>query len=279
MLRRHGLRPKRGLSQNFLVSRGAVEAIAAAVEAEAGEVVVELGPGVGTLTAALLRRGLRVVAVEKDREMREVLESEFGATSMLHVLDGDAAEVELSDLMECPPAAVVGNLPYSITGAIFRNLTEQRQVVSQAVLMVQREVRDRLLAEPRTREYGALTVFVRAAFVIEPVCFVKAGSFFPPPKVDSAVVKLVARDGDAVEETPEFRSVVRASFQQRRKTLRNALSQVTEDRAVADAVCARAGVDASRRGETLTVAEFQELSQAWRAIQSGSASPGPSSSA
>jgi 16S rRNA (adenine1518-N6/adenine1519-N6)-dimethyltransferase len=279
VLKRYGLRPKRGFSQNFLVSRGAVENIAAAVRAESGEVVVELGPGVGTLTAALLRRGLRVVAVEKDPAMRDVLEREFGSDAPLEVVDGDAAEVDLLGLTPVPPRAVVGNLPYSITGGIFRNLIAQQAGVNQAVLMVQREVRDRLLAKPSGGDYGALTVFVQAAFEVEPVCLVKAGAFFPAPKVDSAVVRLVGRGDAATEETEEFRGVVRASFQQRRKTLRNALSALTGDRDLAQEMCGRANIDPSLRGETLSVAEFKELSRAWRALQSVDSPDGPAKSA
>lgn len=278
-LGRHGARPKRSFSQNFLVARPIVEAIADATGVGPGQPVIELGPGLGTLSAALLRRGARVCAIEKDREMIAALTEDLldPASPLLggraleegaafRVEEGDATSVDLGALragwagLDAGPLVVVGNLPYAVTGAIFRNLIAQRAHVARAVVMIQREVRDRLLAEPGTKDYGTLTVFVRAAFRVESVLRAPAGAFHPPPRVESAVVRLVPR-ADAIEETDALRTAVRACFEQRRKTLRNGLVALLGGER-ADAVLARSGIDGRRRGETLSLEEIAGLAEA-----------------
>lgn len=263
-LARHGLRPKRSFSQNFLVSEHAVESIAAEVVRGGPSMVVELGPGLGTLTAAILRRGASVVAVERDRDMLAVLSADFSAYPRARFVEGDAATVELQSLFAKPPPnlVVTGNLPYAITGAIFRRLIEERQTLTRAVVMVQKEVADRLVAQPGSRTYGALSVFVQAAFDVKRVLSVPAGAFHPPPKVDSAVVALTKGIQARADETPSFRRVVKAAFEQRRKTLRNALLSGIGDASTVDASLLRAGVDGTRRGETLSVEEFRALGEA-----------------
>lgn len=261
VLARHGLSPKKAFSQNFLVSRTVVEGIVRAIAPRPGERVIELGPGLGTLTGALLAAGARVVAVEKDREMIAVLREEFAASGALEVIEGDAAAVDLAGLAAGERVALAGNLPYAITGGIVRNLCEHAASLSRAVIMVQKEVRDRLIAKPDTSEYGALTVFVQARFEVRPVLKVPAGAFHPPPKVESAVVMLVPREVPRAEETEAFRAVVRAAFQARRKTLRNALGQaVGIERA--EAALAAAGIDGRRRGETLSIEELARVAAA-----------------
>lgn len=262
VLARHGLRAKRGMSQNFLVSRTAVEKIADALALAPGEHVVELGPGLGTLTAALLRRGAHVHAIDADRDMLAVLAAEFADYPALDAQHGDAAALDLAKL-GFARVAVCGNLPYAVTGGIFRRLVAQPDRVSRAVLMVQKEVRDRLIAEPGSKQYGALTVFTCAVFDVRSVCIVPAGAFHPPPKVDSAVVALTPRADPLPAEDPTFASVVRAAFEARRKTLRNALLRVREAAAV-DAALTAAGIDGVRRGETLSGVEFAKLAASLR---------------
>jgi 16S rRNA (adenine1518-N6/adenine1519-N6)-dimethyltransferase len=263
-LRRHGLAPKRGYSQNFLVARHAVEKIAEAIAVGSGEPVVELGPGLGTLTGALLRRGGRVLAIERDPDMRRVLAAELGGYETFEVRDGDAATVDLSALANelGGPLAVVGNLPYAITGAIFRNLQRYSSALDRAVLMIQREVRERLCASPGGKAYGALTVFVTSTFTVEPVLSVRPGSFFPAPKVDSAVVRLRPRAEPLLEETEHARRIVRAVFDARRKTLRNALLRGAGASAdQVDAALADLQIDPRCRGETLSPAQFDALAK------------------
>jgi 16S rRNA (adenine1518-N6/adenine1519-N6)-dimethyltransferase len=172
---------------------------------------------------------------------------------------GDAADVDYAALKREPSEklCVVGNLPYAITGAILRNLVDSRPHISRAIVMVQREVRDRLIALPGTKEYGALTVFTTAAFKVQTVLKLPPSAFHPPPKVHSAVVRLDAQDKPRAEETLAFRTVVKAAFEQRRKTLRNALRAAIDERA--EVALAKADIDPMRRGETLSVEEFARL--------------------
>jgi 16S rRNA (adenine1518-N6/adenine1519-N6)-dimethyltransferase len=160
---------------------------------------------------------------------------------------------------------VVGNLPYAITGGILRNLVEQRSHIAQAVVMVQREVRDRLIAVPATREYGALTVFTTAAFRVETVLKLPPSALHPQPKVHSAVIRLVPHPTPRAEETTSFRTVVKAAFEQRRKTLRNALgARLGQEHA--DQALAAASIDPVRRGETLSVEDFARIAASLDAL-------------
>lgn len=263
LLRRYDLRPKRAFSQNFLVQPAAIERIADATSS-IGMEVVEFGPGLGALTHALLARGCRVTAVELDREMVDVLRRELAGRERFALVQGDAAAFDLEALASARRAKLVvaGNLPYQATGAILRHVVSQSRFLSGAALMVQREVRDRLTAEPGLKAYGALTVFTQAAFAVDTICRLRAGAFYPPPKVESAVVRLTPRPQPLAEETEGFRVVVRVAFQSRRKTLRNALRQLGDAEA-AERALRRAEIDPRRRGETLSIAEFARLADAW----------------
>jgi 16S rRNA (adenine1518-N6/adenine1519-N6)-dimethyltransferase len=231
--------------------------------------VIELGPGLGTLTAALLRRGARVIAVDADRDMLDVLAKELGHLPQLEARFGDATQLDIEALLPelslGARVAVAGNLPYAVTGGIFRRLVAQHARVERAVLMVQREVRDRLIGQPGTKQYGALTVFTRGVFDVRSVCIVPAGAFHPPPRIDSAVVELTPRSTPLDVEQKTFVSIVRASFEARRKTLRNALLRVREPELV-DRALAAANIDGKRRGETLSGEEFAALAQAFDAL-------------
>jgi 16S rRNA (adenine1518-N6/adenine1519-N6)-dimethyltransferase len=272
VLARHGLSPKRSYSQNFLCAPWAVSAIAEATEAAPGHTLVELGPGCGTLTQALLERGARVVAIERDPQMRNVLALEFAGQD-LEVRDGDAAEANYVALQHelGNPLRVVGNLPYAITGAIFRRLIDEHHAIHSAVVMVQREVADRLLSAPGESAYGALTVFTENVFDVERIARVPRGAFHPAPKVDSTVVRLRPKSVPLATPSPEFEAVVRAAFQGRRKTLRNALSRVPLPPGMTAAdLLAQAEIDPGLRGERLHGTEFGRLarllSEAYRRI-------------
>ncbi len=270
VMRRHGLAPKRRFSQNFLVSRSAVERIAEALALAPGEAVVELGPGLGTLTGALLRAGGQVRAIEADRDMIGVLMEELGAHPGFEVREGDAAEVDLTALADGGRVKLAGNLPYAITGAILRNLVRHRASVARAVVMVQREVQQRLAADPGSKSYGALTVFTQASFAVRPVIKVPAGAFHPPPKVDSAVVRLDPHATPRAVERDAFRAVVRAAFGQRRKTLRNGLKALGAE---ALAALEATGIDPRRRAETLSVEELDAIATRYEAELANPSAP------
>lgn len=272
-LKRAGLFPKRRYSQNFLVARHAVERIAEAAVELPGSRLIELGPGVGTLTAALLRLGAPVLAVERDPELLAFLRAELTGFDC-ELMAGDAAELDYTALAARlgTPLRVVGNLPYAITGAIMRRLIEARPLLSGAVVMVQREVAQRLRAAPGSDAYGALSVFVQASFACEPVLNVPAGAFHPAPRVDSAVVRLRALDPPRALERDSFRDVVHHAFQGRRKTLKKALAALAPpDRLLA--ALHTAGIDPGLRGETLSVERFDALARALEADQGPASGP------
>lgn len=269
VLKRHNLWAKRAFSQNFLIARPVVERIAERSHAVDAGLIVELGPGLGTLTKALLATGSRVLAIERDRDMITVLGEELRDVGTLEVRNQDAAQIDFEALAaeHAMPLTVVGNLPYAITGAIFRNVIDRASVIPAAVFMVQREVRDRLQAKPATSEYGALTVFVTASYDVSTLLHVGRNCFHPAPRVTSSVVVLNRHAIPRAPLTPTFQRVVKASFETRRKTLRNALlNSLSDGAALIDAALATASIDGKRRGETLSVEEFGKLAQCLDAV-------------
>ena len=267
LLRRYGLQAKKGFGQNFLTDRNVTAKIAAAIHDEATPIpsgtVLEIGPGLGALTSALLGVCERVIAIERDPDMVRVLETEFEYACAAHALalhHADALTLDWGELLAAtpPPHAVVGNLPYLVTGRFLERAVELAERVPRIVFMVQKEVGERLLAPPGTKEYGALTVFVSASFQVSRVMHVKSGAFLPKPNVDSTVVRLERR-GERVIETPTFRALVRTAFGQRRKTLRNAWSSSHFGAELIARASDAAAIDLTRRGETLSLEDFRRV--------------------
>ncbi|HTJ84000.1 MAG TPA: 16S rRNA (adenine(1518)-N(6)/adenine(1519)-N(6))-dimethyltransferase RsmA [Polyangiaceae bacterium] len=273
-----GVRPKKSLGQNFLTDPAICARIADAANASAGT-VLEIGPGAGAITRPLLERAAHVVAIERDRDLVALLENELAAEiegDRFRIVSGDATEVDWLPLFEGRPRphVVAGNLPYLLTGRFLELATTHADAIDRVVFMVQLEVAERLLAAPGTAAYGALTVFVRAAFDVSRVVVVKAGAFFPRPDVDSCVVALSPLRPRRAEEDAAFRGAVRGAFGMRRKTLRNAWRGLLglDDATVAGAA-AEAGIDLGLRGETLDVDAFARFAAALRA-RSAAASSG-----
>jgi len=269
VLREAGLRPKRSFGQNFLVAEPIARAIAAACvrDDEVGRArVVEIGAGTGALTRLLAERARSVVAIERDRELVPLLERDFAdAPVPVRILEADAQTVDLPSLLgeeeAGSPRVLCGNLPYVITGQLLRRAVEYATHLDRAVFMVQDEVADRLAAKPSTKDYGALTVFVRAAFDVRRVQRVPPGAFHPPPEVTSAVVELVPVRPPRAKETDTFRALVRGAFEARRKTLRNAWSRVAPSEKV-QAAATKAGISLDARGETLDVEAYARMATA-----------------
>jgi 16S rRNA (adenine1518-N6/adenine1519-N6)-dimethyltransferase len=268
VLRDAGLRAKKSFGQNFLVAADIARSIARACvpDDEVGRArVVEIGAGTGALTRLLAERARSVVAIERDRDLVPVLEGEL-AGSPATVLEADAQTVDLAVLLgeadERSPRVLCGNLPYAITGPLLRRTVEHAGGVERAVFMVQEEVGRRLAARPGTKEWGALTVFVRAAFDVRRVLRAPPGAFHPPPEVTSVVIELVPLRPPRARETERFRALVRGAFEARRKTLRNAWSRVVPDPAALQQAAARAGIALDARGETLDVDAFARMAAA-----------------
>ena len=267
LLAAHGLRPKKSFGQNFLEDPTLCAKIAALCRLEGGR-VVELGAGLGALTAALLGQASTVIAVERDRDLVPILEERFAGEERLTIVEADAAKVDVAALLAPGPAprVLAGNLPYQITGRLVERAVRQATALDRAVFMVQREVADRLCAVPGSKDYGALSVFTQAAFVVERAMKVGAGAFHPRPKVGSAVVVLTTRRPALAVEDDVFREVVKRAFGQRRKTLRNAYKGLLGLERDAVAAAAEAtGISLDARAETLAVEDFAALALQLRA--------------
>jgi 16S rRNA (adenine1518-N6/adenine1519-N6)-dimethyltransferase len=265
VLKRHGLRPKRSWGQNFLVNAGAVEKIARLCVDRPGRLVVEIGPGLGTLTNALLAVGGKVIAVEREREMCRILTAEIGGDPGFTLVEADAATFDYEARLTGEPVVIAGNLPYQITGRILRQVLDLQAAPLRAVFTVQAEVADRLTAGPGQRARGALSALVDARYEVRVALRLPPNAFVPRPKVRSAVVELVPREtplyGDL--DGAEFNLAVKAAFTGRRKTLRNALlTALWVDPSSIDAVLRDAEVDPRVRAERLDTSAFAALARA-----------------
>jgi 16S rRNA (adenine1518-N6/adenine1519-N6)-dimethyltransferase len=227
--------------------------------------VVEIGAGTGVLTRLLAGRARTVAAIERDRDLVPLLQREM-TDANVHVVEADAQTVDLAALLGDPepgsPRVLCGNLPYAITGPLLRRTMEHAAHVERVVFMVQDEVANRLGAQPGTKEWGALTVFLRAAFDVRRVLRAPPGAFHPAPEVSSAVVELLPVRPPRATETGRFRALVRGAFGARRKTLRNAWSKLAPDAATLEAAAEHAGVSLTARGETLDVEAFARMAEA-----------------
>jgi 16S rRNA (adenine1518-N6/adenine1519-N6)-dimethyltransferase len=262
VLARHGLKPKRGFGQNFLLDRRLAARIAEQAAPE-GALVVEIGAGLGALTRPLLERARTVVAIERDRDLVPILRRELEgavASGRLIVVETDAKRFDYADAFAAvaPPRALAGNLPYHLTGPLLERVAALSGTIERAAVLVQLEVAERLAARPGTSAYGALTVFVQAAFSVSKAFVVRRGAFYPAPEVDSALVVLEPHEKRITDETPTFRALVKAAFGQRRKTLRNAWGKIDAATSI-EAAARRAAIDLAARGETLAVADFARM--------------------
>ncbi|MEO5362524.1 MAG: 16S rRNA (adenine(1518)-N(6)/adenine(1519)-N(6))-dimethyltransferase RsmA [Magnetococcus sp. DMHC-8] len=259
-LKMSGVRPKKGLGQNFLVDDKVAERIAAAACSRAQGCCVEIGPGLGSLTRPLLTRVKQLWAVEQDAALIPLLRARTEGLGSLQLVQGDALQVDFRAwaVQLGGPLTIVANLPYHISTPMLFHLLEQGEAIETMVLMFQKEVAARIAAPPNGREYGILSVHSQLWMTVEALFDVPPGAFYPVPQVDSRVICLTRRTTPlaVVEDAERFRLVVRAAFGQRRKTLLNALKVMETDPAP---WLSRAGIDPARRGETLSVEELARL--------------------
>lgn len=249
-------RPRKRFGQNFLVDRTVIDRIVTAIAPKPDDRIIEIGPGHGALTKALLGVVHRLEAVEIDRDLAaELAQSHTPERLQIHI--ADALKFDFGARAE--RFRVVGNLPYNISSPLLFRLLEHADRIDDIHVMLQKEVVDRMIAQPGTREYGRLSIMLRYRFRIERLFKVAPGSFRPVPKVESAVARLTPHATmPCVAGNPAvFGKVVALAFGQRRKTLRNALSPIADDTALK-----QAGVDPQARGETLSIEEFVALSNA-----------------
>ena len=265
ILKAFGLHMSKKLGQNFLIDAGIVQGIVDAAQIHPGDHVLEIGPGIGTLTQGLAEAGADVTAVELDKKLPAVLAETLKAYDRVRIVPGDILKVDIPALMGQEPFKVVANLPYYITTPILMTLLERRLPITMMVTMVQKEVAERMTARPGSRSYGALSVAVQYYTEPEIVLNVPPRSFIPAPEVDSVVIACRVRSVPAVKVSEEklFFRVVRAAFGQRRKTLANALRGGGLPKEQVRAAMERAQMDPQRRGETLSLEEFGRLADAF----------------
>lgn len=262
----HGLMAKKSFGQHFLLDLNITRKIARLAQLAPGDTVIEVGPGPGGLTRALLETGAKVIAVEKDARFRPLLEDLAAASQgALTLVIGDALTVDETGLARGAPAHVVSNLPYNVGTPLLIKWLTGPWTPASLTLMFQKEVAERIAAEPGASAYGRLAVIAQATSAAEVVMEVPARAFTPPPKVDSAVVRLAPRpDRPAPERLDALQKLTAAAFGQRRKMLRASLKTLG-----GEALAIQAGLDPQARAETIDVAGFLRLADGWLRNRAG----------
>jgi 16S rRNA (adenine1518-N6/adenine1519-N6)-dimethyltransferase len=262
LLRAHGLIPKKGLGQNFLVDDSALHQIILAAEITPDDCVLEVGPGLGHLTRYLARAARQVVAVELDRNLIPLLRDVLGNAANVNLVQGDIMELDLAPLVEEPGYLVVANIPYNITGPLMQRLLETRIKPARLVLTIQKEVAQAICAEPGDLSIRALSVQVYGWPHI--TAHIPAGSFFPAPDVDSAVLRIDLYPEPLIpgDRLHDFFRLIKAGFSQKRKTMRNSLAgglgwKPERAAALLEAVA----IDPQRRAETITMEEWKKITE------------------
>lgn len=273
VLRRHGLYTRKALGQHFLIDDNIVARIMEMAQVTPGEPVLEIGPGIGTLTDALLHAGADVVAVEFDERLLPVLEELRAGQPNLTIVHADAVSVAAQRLTTSagPPRALIANLPYAVAATVVLRFFEELPSLERAVVMVQAEVADRMAAAPGSKTYGAYTVKLALRAAVTGRFSVGRGCFLPPPRVDSTVVRLERADrGLPPALLAAAARAAEAAFCQRRKTLRNSLAAgLSASPAEVERLLSEAGIDPALRAENLTPLDYVELGRAL----GGAASP------
>ena len=266
--KRFDIKMSKKLGQNFLIKSGIVDEIVHAAELTPGEPVLEVGPGIGTLTQGLAQSGADVTAIELDRRLLEVLDTTLASYDNVRIIHGDVLKLDVPSIMNHKPFKVVANLPYYITTPIIMSLLESKLPIERLVVMVQKEVALRMVAKPGTKDYGALSVAVQYYTEPDIVLDVPPKSFLPAPAVTSSVIRCVLRDKppvDVIDEKLFFR-VVKAGFAQRRKTFANTMKTTGLSKDRIEELLAKANIDGQRRGETFTLQEFADVANAWASL-------------
>ena len=269
ILKKYHITANKKLGQNFLINDEVINGIVEASNIQKEDLVIEIGPGLGTLTSELLENAGKVIAIELDENMLPILNDRFKLYDNFELLNEDVLKVDLNKLISenmggLSKAKVVANLPYYITTPIIMKLLEDKLNIESITVMVQKEVADRITAKPGDKLSGSITYSVDYYAEAEKIVFVDKSSFIPEPEVDSEVIKLQIREEPKVHVENEelFFKVIKASFMQRRKTLLNGLSNsgIIKDKESLKKILQKLGLSVDIRGEKLTIEQFAELS-------------------
>lgn len=262
LVKKYNFRFSKSLGQNFLIDDSVLEDIVEGAEVSEEDLVIEIGPGVGTLTRELIKKARRVVAIELDSNLIPILTEELGNEEKFSLIHNDALKVNFDEIMAGEKSVkLVANLPYYVTTPIIAKLLNEGYKFKSLTIMIQKEVAERMNSEPNCKEYGSISVLVQYFCTTKIIRKVAPSSFMPRPKVDSIVIRLDRLEQPRVELKDEklFFDIVRNSFNMRRKTLWNALKSFGLDKESMEGVFKDAGIDQKRRGETLSIEEFGAL--------------------
>ncbi len=265
-LRQYEIKPKKSLGQHFLVDKNIIQKIVKTADIEPSDIVLEIGSGLGEMTLELSKKAKKVVAIEIDLRFVNILRKKFIGRPNIKLIEGDVLKIDFFKISETEgsPLKVVANLPYHISTPLIFRFIEARRCLSSLTLMVQKEVAERIVSIPGSKGYGTLAIFIQMVAIPSIEFFVKSSLFFPPPKVDSAVLKISWRKEQLIREEDEewFKEVVREVFNYRRKTLLNALrnSKIPTPKDL-DEILRQVGLDPKKRPEQFTIGDFLKLSE------------------
>lgn len=270
ILKKYKISANKSLGQNFLINDSVVEKIVDSAEVSKEDLIIEIGPGLGNLTELLLEKAGKVIAIELDQRMLEILTDRFSMYDNFEIINEDVLKVDLNKLIKdnkvsnIKKVKIVANLPYYITTPIIMKLLEEKLDIESITVMVQKEVADRLIATPGEKLSGAITYCVYYYATSESVVLVENNSFIPEPEVDSEVIKLSIRKNSPVKllDEEKFFKIIKASFMQRRKTLINALVNggILQNKEQAKKIFDDLNLDYNIRGESLSLEQFAEIS-------------------
>lgn len=263
IVKKYGFRFTKSLGQNFLIDDTVLKDIVEGSEVSAEDFIIEIGPGVGTLTKELLKRAKKVCAVELDEDLIPILKEELKDFDNFELIHKDALKVDFNEIIgEEKSVKVAANLPYYVTTPIIAKLLKENYNFKSLTIMIQKEVGERIAARPSTKEYGALSILVQYYCDVKTIRRVAPSSFIPQPKVESIVIRLdkLSKPKAYVKDERLYFRVVREAFNMRRKTLWNAAKNLKLDSKILEEAFERAAIDPKRRGETLSLQEFADLS-------------------
>jgi 16S rRNA (adenine1518-N6/adenine1519-N6)-dimethyltransferase len=270
IIKKLGIKPCRQRSQNFLVDRNSAEKAVSCAGLTPADTVIEIGPGPGSLTLFLQATGAKVICYEIDHNLFRILERQLPPDGSVTLLAQDILKADFAGVLAGSPGVIFGSIPYAITSPIIIKILENSSCFKRAVFIVQKEVAQRLCAEPGCKDYGILTVYCRAYLAAAIRMTIPAGCFYPEPKVDSAIIELTPLAGKSWrgEEEELFRTIIRTGFSQRRKTIQNCLKAFIGQRGISpealNAAAAKDNIALTRRAETFTVEEFYCLAHSIR---------------
>lgn len=263
ILKKYGLRANKKLGQNFLINEEIINQIIEKADVNKNDTIIEIGPGLGSLTAKLLENANKVIAIELDSNMSNILKERFCLYDNFELIEKDVLKVDLNEIVEkYDSVKVVANLPYYITTPIIMKLLEERLKLKSITVMVQKEVGERFCAVPNSKEYGAITISINYYTKPEIIIDVPKENFEPMPEVDSCVIKLDVRDIPPVDlkNEKEFFNLIKAGFSQRRKTINNSLASMGISKEKIKNVLEKLSIDSKLRAENLTMEQFADIS-------------------